>query len=372
MDVATLMQRMHHLDHEYSYSLGALDEDCWYGILDRFQDASVFQTTAFSEVKSRSDHLEHLVLRRGLDPVAAAQIRLIRLPFTGISIAYVFWGPLCHRRGGDCDWAALGQALSVLRREYVERRGMSLRIAPIFAREDGGEWWSVFQNAGYIHTGSRTTSHTIIIDLARSLDELRKGFDKKWRNCLSSSERTELEIREGRQDEMFELFLEMYRDMLARKRIAEPGDIRSFRAMQSILPDRFKMKVFVALQEGAASAGAICSAIGRRGVFLFGATSASGMKNKASYLVQWRVIQWLKQQGCTEYDLHGSNAKSNPGVYSFKMGLCGRNGKEVESAGYFEAHNGRRSQLMLKMADRANQEFRRLQTIYGKYRGFQG
>jgi hypothetical protein len=349
-----------------------LDDDRWHRIVDDFQDASVFQTIPFCIVKSQSAGLEHLVLRKGADPIAAAQVRIFRVPFTGASIAYVLWGPLCHRRNSPPDWTAFGHALRVLREEYVVKRHISVRIATLFTPEAGTAGWPVFEREGFARATTRTPSRTIIIDLTRPLDELRKGLDKKWRNCLNSAEKNGLEMRQGSDDSSFELFLQVYREMLARKRLAEPGDIRSFRAMQTMLPDRFKMKVFVALDGGEPSAGAICSGIGRRGLFLFGATADSGMRNKASYLVQWEVLRWLKELECVEYDLHGSDAVSNPGVYAFKMGFCGKNGREVEAAPYFEASGGTRGRMMLTMADRVNHECKRLKTVYARYRGFQG
>src|SRR5262249_39651530 len=154
---------------------------------------------------------------------------------------------------------------------------------------------------------------------------LRKGLDKKWRNCLSAAERNELELLEGTDDALFEPFLEVYRQMLTRKRLAEPGDIRTFRQIQAMLPSHYKMKIIIARDKGSPCAGAICSAIGSRGVYLFGATADGGMKNKASYLVQWRIMQWLKDMRCAQYDLHGINPETNPGVYAFKAGLAGKN-----------------------------------------------
>jgi lipid II:glycine glycyltransferase (peptidoglycan interpeptide bridge formation enzyme) len=35
--------------------------------------------------------------------------------------------------------------------------------------------------------------------------------------------------------------------------------------------------------------------IGDTGVYLFGATNDEGMKNKGSYLLQWKAIQWMKK-----------------------------------------------------------------------------
>ena len=65
------------------------------------------------------------------------------------------------------------------------------------------------------------------------------------------------------------------------------------------------------------------------------------------------------------YDLHGSNAETNPGVYAFKMGLCGKNGREVEMVGHFEAYDGARMRLLMKAADRANEVYKELKTRYG-------
>jgi lipid II:glycine glycyltransferase (peptidoglycan interpeptide bridge formation enzyme) len=112
--------------------------------------------------------------------------------------------------------------------------------------------------------------------------------------------------------------------------------------------------------------------MGHRGVFVFGATGSNGMRNKASYLLQWRVVEWLRERQCRVYDLHGSNAETNPGVYAFKMGLCGKNGGEVEMLGHFDAGVGIRTRLLMTSADRVNDFSKRLKAIYGRYRGFQG
>jgi lipid II:glycine glycyltransferase (peptidoglycan interpeptide bridge formation enzyme) len=360
------------LDAALSYSAGRLDDDRWNDILDQFSDASVFQTIPFGVAKSQSMLLEHFVLRRGSDPVAAAQVRLIRVPLVGHSIAYVLWGPMWKHTHGRSGELVLGSALRALRHEYVVMRGLSLRVVPRLTKGESPDVWALFDQEGFGHVPSLKTNRTIVVDLRRSAEELRRGMDKKWRNCLNSAERNGLEVVEGSDQTMFELFLSMYRQMLARKRLAEPGDIRRFRAMQSLLPSRFRMNIIVALKGCEPCAGAILSAIGRSGLYLFGATADSGMKNKASYLVHWRAIQWLKEMGCTEYDLHGSNAQANPGVYEFKMALCGKNGKEVEGAGNFDAHPDSRSKWLTNVADRLNYEYKRMRTIYGIYRVVKG
>jgi lipid II:glycine glycyltransferase (peptidoglycan interpeptide bridge formation enzyme) len=370
-DDATLgRERSPHED--FSYVLSEAEDDSWYRVLDLFQDASVFQTIAFSRAKMAGARLEQLVLRRGSDVAAAALVRVVPIPFLGTSIAYVLWGPLVHRWTGARDATALAHALRALRHEYVLRRRLGLRIMPMLTGADGVEWSELFGAQGYRHIVPRVRKRTILVDLERPLEQLRKGLDQKWRNCLNSAERNGLTVRQGDDPELFELFLEVYREMLARKRLGEPGDIRSFMAAQASLPERFKLRVFVALEQGKPAAGVICSAMGHRGVYVFGATGSGGMRNKASYLLQWRAMEWLRGRHCSIYDLHGSNAQINPGVYAFKMGLCGKNGGEVEMLGHFDATDGVRMRVLMKAADRANDSYKRLKTIYGRYRGFQG
>jgi lipid II:glycine glycyltransferase (peptidoglycan interpeptide bridge formation enzyme) len=366
---------MQDTDRTFSYTLRTRTQTEWQGILDRFQDASVFQTIAFCAAKSSRIALEHFVLNEGSEVVAAAQVRLIRAPLLGSCIAYVLWGPLCQLQQRERDLGVLREAVRALRHEYVVRRGLGLRINPQFAPNEGPDYVALFRDEGYTHVKSRGGSgsrRTILIDLRPPLQELRKGLDQKWRNQLNRAEKNALELVEGNDDARFDMFLRMYRQMLSRKRLAEPGDIRAFMAMQQMLPPKHRMNVIVALENGEPCAGAICSAIGGRGIYLFGATADAGLKNKASYLVQWRIIQWLKDMNCVEYDLHGVNAEENPGVYLFKTGLCGKNGEEVELLGSFDAYRGLTSNLVLRVADVATLQRDRLKNIYGKYRGFKG
>ncbi len=64
--------------------------------------------------------------------------------------------------------------------------------------------------------------------------------------------------------------------------------------------------------------------MGNRAIYLLGATNEQGMKVKCAYLMQWRMIQWLKETEVVYYDLGGINPEKNPGVYHFKEGLGGQ------------------------------------------------
>jgi hypothetical protein len=185
---------------------------------------------------------------------------------------------------------------------------------------------------------------------------------------LNQAERRALTLVEGTDDAMFALFRPMYDAMLSRKRLAEPGDLAAFTAVQRPLPDHHKMRVIVAVEGRHPCAGAILSATGRRGIYLFGATAEAGLSNQASYLVHWRAIEWLKARDCTEYDLNGINPAANPGVYAFKSGLCGKNGQEVDAPPAFDAYASMRGSLAVRVADLLKEHRGALRLMYARYR----
>ena len=45
-----------------------------------------------------------------------------------------------------------------------------------------------------------------------------------------------------------------------------------------------------------------------------------------------------QHRGCTRYDLHGINPKTNEGTFPFKSRLAGVNGREVNFLGEFDAY----------------------------------
>ena len=65
----------------------------------------------------------------------------------------------------------------------------------------------------------------------------------------------------------------------------------------------------------------------------------------------WRMIEWLKTQDCTFYDLGGISPETNPGVYRFKNRLTGKNGKEVFHIGQYSICKNRISSFTINMIE---------------------
>jgi len=222
-----------------------------------------------------------------------------------------------------------------MRNEYVVRRGMVLRISPRLF-DQPNEALRVLADEGFAQVEHVRAKKSLIVDLDRSIDELRRDLDKKWRNCLSKAERSGVTIESGTGLTLFDRFMPVYEQMLDRKQLAPSADIQKHRCIQEALPERLKMRVVLASHEGEPCAGALYSALGDTAVYLFGGTNAAGMKTCASYLVQWEILRALKEAGTAHYDLNGIDPEGNPGVYHFKAGLAGKTGRAVTFIGQFQ------------------------------------
>ena len=83
------------------------------------------------------------------------------------------------------------------------------------------------------------------------------------------------------------------------------------------------MQILICENQRIPVAGLVVSAMGDSAIYLLGATSDGGLNTKGAYLLQWTMIQCLKENGIRWYDLGGIDAEGNPGVYSFKRGFSG-------------------------------------------------
>jgi lipid II:glycine glycyltransferase (peptidoglycan interpeptide bridge formation enzyme) len=297
----------------------------WSRMLDWFEDANIYQTWAYGAVRWGRKNLSHLVLKRNGDVVAMAQLRVVRPTKLNFGMAYLRWGPLCHRRGRELDAEVTASFARALHEEYVRKRRLLLQILPnAFV---GTERGTLFQSAFFSFTREDSTPanlyRTFVVDLTPPLDQLRKNLDKKWRNQLTRSEKNGLTVIADTSAGRYEIFCRMYAQMLKRKAFETTVDIEEFERIQESLPETHRMRILICEQSGLPVAGIVASAMGDSGIYLLGATSDDGLNSKGAYLLQWTMIQWLKENGFKSYDLGGIDPEGNPGVYAFKKGFSG-------------------------------------------------
>lgn len=297
----------------------------WSEMLDQFSDANIYQTAAYGAVRWGEANLSRLVLKRDGEVVAIAQFRIIRPTPLKFGMAYLRWGPLWEMNARPVDEEVVRRFARTIEDEYLVRRKLLVRILPnAFV---GSTRAAMLQAAFPTFTEERGNGaevyRTFVLDLTPSLEELRSGLDKKWRNQLTRSEKSNLAVTCSDDDEHYRSFCEMYRQMHARKGFATKVDIEEFGRMQALLPASQRMRVLICRENEVPVAGLVASAVGESAIYLLGATSDAGLNARGAYLLQWTLISWLKERGIRYYDLGGIDPNANPGVFHFKKGLSG-------------------------------------------------
>jgi lipid II:glycine glycyltransferase (peptidoglycan interpeptide bridge formation enzyme) len=346
----------------FTSEVDTVTERDWQEQLQEFDDANIYQTWSYAEVSWGLDNTSHLVLKQDGRTVALAQVRVLKIPFVNIGIAYVRWGPI-WRRSAEADEDVFRQAVRALRNEFTCKRSLVLRLFPALFDDDLLCRSTILKEEGFSVLRGVSASRTILMDLSPSLEGLREGMMAHWKRELKIAERKKLQVIEGDQDELFGAFIEIYREMVSRKHFVEPNDINHFRLIQARLPNELKMRIMLCKSGDDICSGLICSAIGNTAIYLFGATSNSGMKSNGSYLLHWKLLETLKQQHIAIYNLNGINPVRNPGTYKFKSDLAGRNGKDVRFLGHFESGAGALANSGVKIAERVRWIYRNVKGL---------
>src|SRR5208283_3445901 len=297
----------------------------WSQMLDLFDDANIYQTSAYGGVRWEEKNLSRLVLKRDGEVLGMAQIRIIRPTPLKFGMAYLRWGPLWERRGRPLDSEVPTRMARAIEEEYVDERKLFLRILPnAFAGSSrASTMQAAFSKFAPEPLDGSNTYRTFVLDLSPSLDELRKKLDAKWRNKLSGAEKNNLKVVAGNGSEEYQTFCQLYCQMRQRKNFETTVDVEEFRRIQENLAEPHRMRILICENQGIPVAGLVVSAMGDSAIYLLGATSDAGLNAKGAYLLQWTMIQWLKENGIRWYDLGGINPEENPGVYSFKRGMSG-------------------------------------------------
>jgi lipid II:glycine glycyltransferase (peptidoglycan interpeptide bridge formation enzyme) len=324
----------------------------WHKHLEKFSDANLYQTLCYGAVRWGEKNLSRIVFKNSADVLGIAQLRIVRTPVIGSGIAYLRWGPLFEHGAVAGDENLLREMIAALQKEFAEKQGHALRILPnaFVGTARAKMFETVLTDAGFKPAEDHEVYRTMLVDLAPSLEDIRRKFDQKWRNQLNQSERNNLVVSQGTDAASWNSFEALYRDMMLRKQFDTTVSIEEFAEIQNALPENFKMCVFIATSEGESVAGIACSFIGDTVVYLLGATNEKALKVRAANLLQWEAIKKAKQLGAHFYDLGGIDPEANPGGFHFKQGLGGTDVSHLPAYDFYRSSGQR---LMLNTTFKA-------------------
>lgn len=336
---------------DYRVEVDRVTRSEWTGIVDAFSDSNLYQTWDYEAVHSSERRMSHLLLRQKDEVLGAAQLRIVQFPLLGAGIAYIYFGPMWRRRDHEANLNILQALLGGLREEYAVKRGLLVRIASYVRKGEVPEIRDLLLGAGYRRQELLREYRTFDIDLGLPLDELRAGFHRRWRNHLNKAEKGDLSVVDGTDPDLFSAFEKIYLDMHSRKGFSENVSIVDFGKIQERLPESQKMRVLIASHDGEPCSGLVLSTVGDVAIYLLGATNESGMRRGSSYVLQWRALQWLTDNGFQRYDLGGANPEANPSVYHFKSGLAGKKPEQAATLGVWETSTGIFSPAVVKCGE---------------------
>jgi len=320
---------------EYLVELDNISEDVWNESARRFLDHTIYQTWAYQCARAKNDtqRLSQILIRTcDGEPKLMAIVRINRIPLLGLRVGYVQWGPLFNHR-------LYGQALSrgiweLLRDSYIPSHVDVLRVVPNQVKDEtGNRIVRIISQSGFSQVEHVKPYHSIYVSVDGGEAAIRNAFHRSWRRTLKKAESTDIEVKESRDLEYFNILEEIY--TTARKRKGFNGlDPRLFIQTQQDLHSSETMRIILAYSSGDPVCAHASSYLGEMGEGILAASTKRGLALNSSYLVWWKTLLAAHQAGMRVYNLGGIDPKDNPSVYQFKMRM---GGKEVYHIGAFDA-----------------------------------
>jgi len=296
----------------------------WNDVITDIDTPSFMQTWEFGEAKALAGpwKVSHAVFQKGDKTVGAAQVMIRTVPFLDRGLVWINMAPFL-KNSNLTQTDIYIDMLRELKKYWADKKKMYLRIAPPLMASD--ENYTIFEKAGYLRATETDGWASEIVDLSRSMEELRKGLQQKWRNCLNKAERLEVTYETGSSDVLMDELLDDYKELLGNKGFGTNLTPELVRSMQNLLPDSRKMLVFAGRQNGKKLGSILIATYGKTGMYFIGATNDAGKKVNANHYLIWNAICEMKKYGYRWFDVGGAHPdNTTPGILHFKRGLRGK------------------------------------------------
>ena len=166
---------------------------------------------------------------------------------------------------------------------------------------------------------------TVTLDLSQSREQLRAGFEGKWRNRLVAAEAAGLTVqRLGANPAQFRWLLEQEDSMREQRGVAGLPSGFIERYIQARKSAAHTVLTLRADQQGERVAAMMFLLHGTAATYQVGWSNDTGRQLNAHNLLLWQAIEALQQRGVRLLDLGGVNTQRSAGIARFKLGTGGR------------------------------------------------
>lgn len=251
----------------------------------------------------------------------------VPFPGHGFSWLYCSRGPLVAEGPHALALKALlEQAHALARKEHA----VVLRLEPNITEDDPqrDDWLAAYHALGF--RTNPTAVHgrrSWVLDLRPDLDTLIANFRKAWRQDIHIAEQRGVVVREAENDADFDAYYQLLQRTSERAGFFIHGK-KHHQEMLQMFSQTGDAVLYLAELEGKPIAAKMLIRFGNWCFDMFGATTDDDRSLPKTHLLQFRCLQWAKEQGCLFFDFRTIPEVLKPGeemwgVYQFKKGFGG-------------------------------------------------
>lgn len=295
------------------------------------------QTREWSRVKDEWDSFNFMIRDQGRIK-GAGNILIRELPLVGGNFMYCPRGPVFLDYQ---DQEVLRFFVANIRQVARDYKAVLLKIDPYVATANEHAAKALLE-AGFVQKPQtlnfegiqpRFVAH---LDITGEIDDIIMSFHHKTRYNIRLAQRKGVTVRVGDETDLIR-FQEIMEETGLRDNFVVRDRSYFEKMYQALVPPGY-MRLYVAEHQGDILSGAINMLFGDKCWYVYGASSNTRRNVMPSYLLQWTMINWAKEEGCRLYDFRGISGDldpSNPlyGLYRFKKGF---NGVYTELIGEFD------------------------------------
>jgi len=305
------------------------DRDLWNTFLWTHPQGHLLQSYDWSELHESLGHTVHrLGAFEGENLVGTMLLSVSSLPIPLLG-KYFKWlycvrGPALLNNDPKIFDALLSKAHDIAKKAHA----VVLRIEPNILVDDPDGWPETYVARGFrVHSYPMHGRRSWVLDIRPDEQQLLAGCSKTWRRYIRQGERQGLEIRQVQTDQDFDEFYRLLVLTSQREKFfIQPKEYT--RDMYQRYARQGNAAIFLASYQGKLVAARMVIRFGDTCIYMFGASDCEDRNVPNTHIVQFRCIQWAKEQGCSTFDFRviPENLDENEemyGVYYYKKGFGG-------------------------------------------------
>lgn len=291
----------------------------------------VLQSWQWGNVKEPAWQPLRLVIERDGEICAAALILQRTLPAGLGNIFYSPRGPVLDIYDAEL-WR---ETVSAVKKLAAERGAIYWKVDPDIDIDfaEAAEWQRLLGESGFVKAGQGEGFEGVQprfvfrLDIHPEIDELLAACHQKTRYNIRLARKKGVTIEvKGK-----EALPEFYR-ILTTTASRDNFLIRPYAYFERFYDSLYPVglcELFMAYYEGEPIAGTLAFKMGEKAWYIYGASANSHRNLMPNYLIQWTMIEWARERGCTMYDFRGVPghvAEDHPlyGLVKFKKGFGGK------------------------------------------------